>query len=69
MNTRIARRTMSAFGLSFLASIAGAEVRYRVLDTAQLPRPMQIGIGGVGSASEWSLGVERSFRLSFDTAK
>jgi len=39
------------------------------LDTSQLPRPMQIGLGGIGGASEWSLGVERSFRLSFDTAK
>lgn len=33
------------------------------LDTAQLPRPMQIGLGGVGGASEWTLGVERSVRL------
>ena len=39
------------------------------LDTSQLPRPMQIGLGGIGGASEWSLGVERSFKLSFDTAK
>lgn len=33
------------------------------LDTSQLPRPMQIGLGGVGGASEWTLGVERSVRL------
>lgn len=33
------------------------------LDTAQLPRPMQIGLGGVGGASDWTLGVERSVRL------
>lgn len=30
------------------------------LDTSQMPRPMQIGIGG---QSEWSLRVERSIRL------
>ena len=33
------------------------------LDTAQLPRPMQIGLGGIGGASDWTLGVERSVRL------
>ncbi len=33
------------------------------LDTSQLPRPMQIGLGGVGGTSEWTLGVERSVRL------
>ena len=31
------------------------------LDTSQMPRPMQIGIGG---QSEWSLRVERSIRLN-----
>jgi hypothetical protein len=31
------------------------------LDTAQMPRPMQIGIGG---QSDWSLKVERSRRLN-----
>ena len=36
------------------------------LDTSQLPRPMQIGIGG---ASEWSLGVERTLQLGADSAK
>lgn len=30
------------------------------LDTNQLPRPMQFGLG---SGSEWSLGVERTLRL------
>jgi Domain of unknown function (DUF4390) len=39
------------------------------LDTSQLPRPMQIGLGGVGGTSEWSLGVERSFRLISETPK
>jgi len=39
------------------------------LDTSQLPRPMQIGLGGIGGASEWSLGVERSFKLTSDTPK
>ena len=39
------------------------------LDTTQLPRPMQIGLSGIGGASEWSLGVERSVRLGSDVAK
>jgi hypothetical protein len=39
------------------------------LDTSQLPRPMQIGLGGIGGASEWSLGVERTLRLGSETAK
>ncbi len=39
------------------------------LDTAQLPRPLQIGLGGIGGASEWSLDVERSVRLGGDAAK
>lgn len=39
------------------------------LDTTQLPRPMQIGLGGIGGASEWSLGVERSVRIAADAAK
>jgi hypothetical protein len=33
------------------------------LDTAQLPRPLQIGITGAGGAGEWALGVERSVKL------
>lgn len=39
------------------------------LDTSQLPRPMQIGLGGIGGASEWSLGVERTVKLGSDSAK
>jgi hypothetical protein len=33
------------------------------LDTSQLPRPLQIGLGGIGGAGEWALGVERSVKL------
>jgi hypothetical protein len=33
------------------------------LDTAQLPRPLQIGLTGVGAGGEWTLGVERTLRL------
>lgn len=39
------------------------------LDTTQLPRPMQISLGGISGASEWSLGVERSVRVVADAAK
>lgn len=39
------------------------------LDTTQLPRPMQIGLGGVGGASEWSLGVERTIKLNPESGK
>ena len=39
------------------------------LDTTQLPRPMQIGLGGIGGASDWSLGIERSFKLGPDAQK
>jgi hypothetical protein len=39
------------------------------LDTTQLPRPMQIGLGGIGGTSEWSLGIERSIPLSADSPK
>ena len=39
------------------------------LDTTQLPRPMQIGLGGIGGTSEWSLGVERTLRLAPDAPK
>jgi hypothetical protein len=39
------------------------------LDTTQLPRPMQIGLGGIGGASDWSLGVERSLKLTAETPK
>jgi hypothetical protein len=33
------------------------------LDTAKLPRPLQIGLTGVGSGGEWALGVERLLRI------
>jgi Domain of unknown function (DUF4390) len=35
------------------------------LDTAQLPKPLQIGLGGVPGVpgSEWALGIERSLRV------
>jgi Domain of unknown function (DUF4390) len=50
------------------AAAAEADGRHYVefewrLDTSQLPRPLQIGLTGVGGASEWALGVERSVRL------
>jgi hypothetical protein len=32
------------------------------LDTSQLPRPLQIGLAGVGG-SDWALGVERSLKV------
>ncbi|HET9823018.1 MAG TPA: DUF4390 domain-containing protein [Burkholderiaceae bacterium] len=54
-----------------LADAAAVDVdsRYYVefdwaLDTAQLPRPLQIGLTGIGAASEWALGVERTLRLT-----
>ena len=39
------------------------------LDTSQLPRPMQIGLTGLGGAGDWSVGVERSLKLAADPAK
>jgi hypothetical protein len=33
------------------------------LDTTQLPRPLQIGVTGVGASGDWALGVERILRL------
>lgn len=51
------------------AAQAEADVRHYVefewaLDTSQLPRPLQIGLTGVGGgAGDWSLGVERRVRL------
>ena len=39
------------------------------LDTSQLPRPMQIGLGGIGGASEWSLGAERTLKISNEALK
>jgi Domain of unknown function (DUF4390) len=34
-----------------------------VLDTSQLPRPLQIGVTGVGGSGDWALGVERTTKL------
>jgi hypothetical protein len=34
-----------------------------VLDTSQLPRPLQIGVTGVGGGSDWAIGVERTMKL------
>jgi hypothetical protein len=50
------------------AALAEADGRHYIefewqLDTTQLPRPLQIGLTGVGGASEWALGVERSVKL------
>ena len=39
------------------------------LDTSQLPRPMQIGLTGLGGAGDWSVGVERTVKLAADSAK
>jgi hypothetical protein len=39
------------------------------LDTTQLPRPMQIGLGGIGGTSDWSLDVERRVKLGAEPAK
>jgi hypothetical protein len=33
------------------------------LDTSQLPRPLQIGLTGVGGGGDWNLGVERNVRV------
>lgn len=33
------------------------------LDTTQLPRPLQIGLTGVGGGGDWNLGVERSVKV------
>jgi hypothetical protein len=33
------------------------------LDTTQLPRPLQIGVTGVGGGGQWALGVERAVKL------
>jgi hypothetical protein len=33
------------------------------LDTSQLPRPLQIGLTGVGGTGDWNLGVERNVKV------
>jgi hypothetical protein len=38
-----------------------------VLDTSQLPRPLQIGLTGIGGANEWALGVERTVKLVIES--
>jgi hypothetical protein len=50
------------------ASAAEADGRHYIefewaLDATQLPRPLQIGVTGVGGGSDWSLGVERTLKL------
>jgi hypothetical protein len=52
------------------AAVVDTDSRYTVefewaLDTARLPRPLQIGLGGVPGVpgSEWAVGVERTLRL------
>jgi hypothetical protein len=50
------------------AGAAEADGRHYVefewaLDTAQLPRPLQIGVTGVGGGNEWALGIERTLKL------
>lgn len=39
------------------------------LDTSQLPRPMQIGLTGLGGAGDWSVGVERTLKLAAEPPK
>jgi hypothetical protein len=56
------------------AAAVDGDSRYYVefdwrLDTTQLPRPLQIGLTGVGGAGDWALGVERSIRLAAADAK
>jgi hypothetical protein len=50
------------------ASAAEADGRHYVefdwaLDATQLPRPLQIGVTGVGGSNEWSLGIERTLKV------
>lgn len=33
------------------------------LDTSQLPRPLQIGLTGVGGGGDWNLGIDRTVRV------
>jgi hypothetical protein len=39
------------------------------LDTSQLPRPLQIGVTGVGGGGEWALGVERTVKVEAAPAR
>ena len=50
------------------ASQAEADGRHYIefdwrLDNSQLPRPLQIGLAGVGGTSEWTLGADRNVKL------
>jgi hypothetical protein len=38
------------------------------LDTSQLPRPLQIGLTGVGGSGDWALGVKRTVKLEAPAA-
>jgi Domain of unknown function (DUF4390) len=58
----------SGWRIADAAAAAEADSRHYVefdwrLDTSQLPRPLQIGLTGPGTASEWALGVERTLKL------
>lgn len=57
--TRLGRWQVAEPGQAEAGERHYAEFSWR-LDTTQLPRPMQFGLG---SGSEWSLGVERTLRL------
>lgn len=57
--TRLGRWQVAEAGQAEAGERHYAEFSWR-LDTTQLPRPMQFGLG---SGSEWSLGVERTLRL------
>ena len=39
------------------------------LDTSQLPRPLQIGLTGVGGGGDWNLGLERTVQVSAPRAE
>jgi Domain of unknown function (DUF4390) len=50
------------------AALADGDGRHYVefewlLDTSQLPRPLQIGVTGVGGGNEWAIGVERTMKV------
>ena len=57
--TRVGRWQVADTGQAEAGERHYAEFSWK-LDTTQLPRPMQFGLG---SGSEWSLGVERTLRL------